>query len=81
LSPEQKAALAKAAETLKSVEWKGEKIHTALHAVKAETGIEPKAFFEPFYRLLLGRQSGPQLGWFLSTFPQGEILTKLSKII
>jgi lysyl-tRNA synthetase class 1 len=81
LSPEQKAALAKAAETLKSVEWKGEKIHTALHAVKAETGIEPKAFFEPFYRLLLGRQSGPQLGWFLSTFPQREILTKLSKII
>lgn len=73
----QRAALQKAADVLETVEWKGEAIHTALHAVKAETGIQPRDFFEPFYRLFLGRPSGPQLGWFLSTFPREEVLKRL----
>jgi lysyl-tRNA synthetase, class I len=80
LDDAQRSALAKALDALRDVEWKGEAIHTALHAVKADAGIEPRQFFEPFYRLLLGRASGPQLGWFLSTFKREEVMRRLESL-
>jgi len=81
LSDVQKTAFKKTREVLQSIEWSGEKIHTALHAVKAETGIEPKQFFEPFYQLFLHRSSGPQLGWFLSVFPREDVLRRLDVVL
>ena len=81
LTDVQRSALKKAVDALAAVAWKGEEIHAALHAVKAEESLEPKAFFEPFYQLFLGRPSGPQLGWFLSTFPREEVMKRVQNVL
>jgi lysyl-tRNA synthetase class 1 len=57
--------------------WSGEAIHAALHGVKEQTGITPKDFFTPFYRAFLDKESGPKLGWFLSTLDKTFVLERL----
>src|SRR3989338_2000485 len=57
--------------------WDGETIHATLHAVKTEFNLEPKKLFTPLYQLFIGRDSGPQMGWFLSTFKREEVLKRL----
>ena len=78
LSTEQSAALVLLRERLEKLpSWKGEDIHATIHAVKAELGIEPKALFAPLYQLFIGRDNGPQMGWFVSTFERAEVLKRI----
>ncbi len=79
LDAEQKNALSAVLKTLSnpSLPWEGPKIHEAIHGVKAELGIAPKKLFEPLYQLFLGRSSGPQIGWFLSTFEREQVVERL----
>lgn len=77
LTAAQRGALEALRARLENTEWTGAALHEAIHAVKTETGIEPKALFEPLYRMFLGRTSGPQMGWFLSTFDKAKALERL----
>ncbi len=82
LDDTQKKALALLAEKLGALEtWKGEDIHATIHAVKEETGIEPKQLFAPLYQLFIGRDSGPQMGWFLSTFTRKDVAGRIQNIL
>ena len=58
--------------------WDGPTIHGVIHAVRAEQNIEPKDLFQPLYQLFLGRNSGPQVGWFLSTMDRAFVLQRLT---
>ena len=82
LDDEQKKALSILRERLEKLEsWKGEDIHAVIHAVKTETGIEAKKIFAPLYLSFIGRESGPQMGWFLSTFDRKEVVQRLENIV
>ncbi|MBT3599224.1 lysine--tRNA ligase [Candidatus Peregrinibacteria bacterium] len=59
------------------LEWDGMEIHQAIHLVKEEQGISPKELFQPLYKIFLGRTSGPQVGWFLSTFERDDVTKRL----
>lgn len=81
VSEAQRAALRMLRDRLaKLPSWKGEEIHATIHAVKAQLQIEPKKLFAPLYTLFIGRQSGPQMGWFLSTFPREEVLRRIDSV-
>jgi lysyl-tRNA synthetase, class I len=65
-------------EKLEALEsWEGGAIHETIHAVKTETGIAPKKLFQSLYQIFLWRNSGPQVGWFLSTFSKNDVLKRL----
>ncbi len=64
-------------EDLVSVKWDAESIHNAIYEGSRSRGIEPKNTFKAFYRILLGRDRGPRLGFFLSTMERADILRKL----
>jgi len=83
LSDKQRGAMKLLHDALRhpDLEWTGPAIHSAIHAVKEETGIEPKELFQPLYQMLLGRNSGPQMGWFLSTFPRENITQRLASVV
>lgn len=81
IEPKQKETFSLLLEKLKAIpSWSGADIHAILHAVKTEKGVEPKELFAPLYQAFLGRDSGPQMGWFLSTFPKEEVLKRLQNI-
>lgn len=61
--------------------WEGSLIHELIHAVKGEKDIAPHDLFTPLYQLFLGRDDGPQLGWFLSTLSRKEVISRIGLLL
>ncbi|MEK7628747.1 MAG: lysine--tRNA ligase [Patescibacteria group bacterium] len=59
----------------------GQVLHTAIHEIRKTTGIDPKLFFSAIYLIFLGRDSGPQAGWFLSTLDRSFLIKRLQEAI
>jgi lysyl-tRNA synthetase class 1 len=75
LNEKQKTGFTMFLQKLDALEdWSGEAIHKTLHEVKEASGLEPKELFGPLYKSFLNRESGPQMGWFLSTFPKEKVV-------
>jgi lysyl-tRNA synthetase, class I len=81
LSAEQKNALHVFADKLeKLADRNGQAIHELTHAVKEETGLDAKAFFTAIYVAFLGKESGPKVGWFLSTLDADFVIERLRAV-
>lgn len=59
----------------------GPTLHAALHDIKTRLNIPPKDFFAALYIIFLGRDSGPQAGWFLSTLDRSFLIKRLSEVV
>ena len=59
----------------------GEGMHMLLRSIPARPGFEisPKEFFTAIYLIMLGKESGPQAGWFLSALPKEFVLKRLKE--
>ncbi len=78
LSSEQKQAVALFAQKLEAIDMKdGQAIHELTHEIKEESGLSPKEFFTAIYLLFLGKESGPKVGWFLSTLDDSFVQQRL----
>ena len=51
--------------------------HQAIYAYKDSTGLAPKELFTTLYRALIGKDSGPRAGWFLSLLPRDWLIKRL----
>lgn len=82
LNEKQTEAFALLSERLENTnEWAGEIIHDRIHRTKEAVNIEPKEMFQPLYQMFLGRNDGPQVGWFLSTFSQEQVLNRINSAL
>ena len=59
----------------------GKLLHEKLHEIKTTENIQPKELFTAIYQLFLGRTSGPQVGWFLSTLDKSFVETRLEEAV
>jgi lysyl-tRNA synthetase class 1 len=74
----QKEALMLLAEKVAMVtEYSGETLHALIHDVKEASGLSPKEFFTAIYVAFLGKESGPKVGWFLSTLDRRWLVDRL----
>ena len=55
----------------------GQTLHELIHEVKGESGLTPQEFFRAIYIVFLGEDSGPKVGWFLSTLDKDFLLKRL----
>ncbi|MEX2014579.1 MAG: lysine--tRNA ligase [Candidatus Saccharimonadales bacterium] len=55
----------------------GEWLHKAVYEFKDQIELEPKQLFQILYRVLIGKDSGPRAGWFLSTLPRDWLISRL----
>ena len=55
----------------------GEWFHNAVYEQKEAQELEPKLAFQTIYQLILGKNSGPKAGWFLSTLDRDWLLARL----
>ncbi|MEN9920533.1 MAG: hypothetical protein RL538_426 [Candidatus Parcubacteria bacterium] len=55
----------------------GQSLHELIHEVKGESGLTPQEFFGAIYTVFLGKNSGPKVGWFLSTLDKEFLLKRL----
>jgi lysyl-tRNA synthetase class 1 len=77
LTRAQRRYLARVGESLAERPWDGEELHAHLHALKAEMGLTPREAFGAIYQAFLGKDSGPQAGWFLTALDPQFVLTRL----
>lgn len=81
LSAAQRQALHALADKIEaSDELSGQSLHELTHAVKEESGLDPKMFFSAIYTVFLGKESGPKVGWFLSTLEKHFLVTRLRAV-
>mgnify|MGYP003393857099 CR=1 FL=1 len=58
----------------------GQVLHTALHEMRKSSGLEAKEFFSPIYQSILGKDSGPKAGWFLSVLDREFLMKRLKEV-
>lgn len=73
----QLSALEAMYEDFQCISWEPGSIHNTIYEGSRSRGIDPKVTFKAFYRILLGRDKGPRLGFFLSTMEKEEVQRKL----
>lgn len=77
----QKKAVGELVEAFQALsEWNGLAIHSAIHAVRESSGLSPKELFAPLYMSLFGKDSGPKLGWFLSTLVKDFVVNRFKSV-
>ena len=55
----------------------GEWFHKAIYELKESRQMTPQQVFNPLYRALIGQNSGPRAGWFLSMLPRDWLIKRL----
>lgn len=70
------ASLAKKIETAPA-DADGEWFHKIIYEFKDSFGLSPKQLFGAIYKLLIGKESGPRAGWFLSILPREWLIKRL----
>lgn len=80
LSDEQEAFTKELAARLEAAdELDGQAMHETIYAAKEAIGIQPGQAFQALYRLILGKDSGPKAGWFLSSLPRDWLIRRLKQ--
>lgn len=80
LSADQKDFLHKIADLLESKEWQGEELHGAIHEIRKASPLEAKTAFQAIYITLLGKESGPQAGWFLDALDKKFVVSRFRQV-
>jgi len=81
LSDAQKSALKLFADKFEALSSKdGQSIHELTHAIKEESGLDAASFFKAVYIVFLGKESGPKVGWFLSTLDLMFVVDRLREV-
>jgi lysyl-tRNA synthetase, class I len=55
----------------------GEWFHKAIYDFKESLGMDGKQLFLTLYKVLIGKDSGPRAGWFLSILPREWLIARL----
>jgi len=80
LSDSQKQYLTQLAGKIESapLDAGGEWFHKVIYDFKDRTDMQPKELFTTLYQVLIGKDSGPRAGWFLSLLPREWLISRLS---
>lgn len=55
----------------------GDWFHKAIYDFKEDSGLQAKELFATVYQALIGKDSGPRAGWFLSILPRDWLMKRL----
>lgn len=80
LSQGQKIFLSDIASLLEKEQWQGEELHAAIHELRKKSPLTPQEGFEAIYIALLGKNSGPQAGWFLEALDKEFVVRRFRAV-
>ena len=64
-------------EKLRTIEWTPESIHNSFYDLQEQNQIPAKNFFKIMYNVLLNKERGPRLGFFLAIMDKEFIIERL----
>jgi lysyl-tRNA synthetase class 1 len=59
----------------------GDELHSEIHNLKIQMRIDPREAFSAIYLIFLGKDSGPQAGWFLASLDKDFVIKRISEAI
>jgi len=65
--------------TLNTIPWNATDIHTHIYEQIKKLGIEPKKSFEGIYKVILGQDRGPRVGYFLASLDKEFVLKRFGE--
>lgn len=80
LSGNQQIFLKNIADVLQQKDWTGEELHAAIHEIKKNSPLSSSQAFQAIYIALLGKESGPQAGWFLESLPKDFVIKRFTAV-
>jgi len=81
INREQREFLRKVLQIIEEKDLSGEDLHREIHNLKKEMKIDPRLAFSAIYLAFLGKDSGPQAGWFLVSLNKNFVLKRLREVI
>ncbi len=81
LNDRQKRFLGKILSVIKNKKLDGAGLHQQIHDIKQNFNLHPREAFSAIYLVFLGKDSGPQAGWFLSSLDQKLVINRLNEAI
>ena len=81
LSGQQKEFLAGILKLVKEKVWKGEDLHSQIHKLRKKLDLDPREAFAAIYIIYIGKDSGPQVGWFLASLDRKFMIKRLKEAI
>jgi lysyl-tRNA synthetase class 1 len=76
LSGEERIFLSKLAENLAKIKWEAKTLHNAIYEVAKGLSLSPPIAFKAVYKVLLGKEKGPRLGYFLASLKRSFIIER-----
>jgi len=61
-------------------ELNGDELQELIYRTARQVGLQPNELFKEAYRLFLGKDSGPRLGYFLVTLDKDYVLARLDSV-
>lgn len=77
LSDQQRDFIAKLAAAVAARELDGQTMHEAIYEAINTAGLKPGEAFKALYRIILGKDSGPKAGWFLTSLDRDWLVDRL----
>ena len=59
------------------IDWNPESIHDSFYELQETSEISAKEYFRIMYLVLLGKERGPRLGFFLATIDKDFVINRL----
>jgi lysyl-tRNA synthetase, class I len=67
-------------ERLRTIAWKPDEIHNALHETAKARGHKPGVAFAGVYKAFLGQERGPRAGYFLAQLGKSFVIERLEAV-
>lgn len=81
LNDEQKKFLSEIITELETQKRSGEELHAQIHQIRKNSTLEPRGAFAAIYMVLIGKDSGPQAGWFLDALERDFVINRFKGAI
>ena len=77
LTSDEKNYLENLKEKMTLIDWNPESIHDSFYELQETSKISAKEYFRIMYLVLLGKERGPRLGFFLATIDKDFVIKRL----
>lgn len=81
ISDKEKEVISTFVSKMNDIKWDASEIHNLVHNIAKEMGIKPQESFSAFYKVMIDKNRGPRLGYFLSNLEKEFVNDRLSFVI
>jgi len=81
VTEEETNIISTVAERLRNIVWNPDNIHSAIHNISKEMNVSSKKVFSTLYKIIIGKDRGPRLGFFLFSMGRESVIKRLESYI